>query len=215
MNKITSPTKKARKSTYQRGEDTTKSIVLAAKIVFMNQGYASLSIRKVALEAGISVGNLTYHFPNKQSLIEAMFDHIISEYLVAFDYELTNLGSTPKEKLERIIEFIYRDLLNPSTTVLFPELWALANHESYASRIVEQVYERARSAFKALIPQINSDLTPQECQDIALFMSASIEGHTMFVGANKQFTQSIERLIKIAQLSFIQLIERKSDYRNS
>ena len=198
--------KKSTENTNRRGKDTTLSIITAAKDVFISQGYAALSIRKVATKAGISVGNLTYHFPSKQSLIESMFDSILEDYLLEFDHQLTDNELSPQDKLYGVIEYIFTDLANPKTTVLFPELWALANHEQYATFIIEQIYTKARSVFISLIPQINSSLTEQQIQDIALFMSASIEGHTMFVGANKQFSKSIKRLIKLAQQSFLTLI---------
>ena len=197
--------KKARESSYQRGKDTNQALIVATRDVFISQGYAALSIRKVADKAGISVGNLTYHFPNKQSLIEAMFDLVLSDYL----FEFERVDGPPEEQLHNVIDYIFNDLASPTPTVLFPELRALANHETYARQIVEEIYKKARAIFVNLIPKINPALSPQQVEDIALFMSASIEGHTVFVGANKQFTSSIKRLTVIAQDSFIHIIKNK------
>ncbi|NRA52778.1 MAG: TetR/AcrR family transcriptional regulator [Gammaproteobacteria bacterium] len=203
MTKKTMP----RTTRYERGKETYLSIITAATDVFTTEGYGALSIRKVAAKAQISIGNLTYHFPNKQCLVEAMFEDLLEAYLVEFDGYLSDTEACPTKQLTSIVAYIFNDLASPRTTVVFPELWALANHEKYAALVVEQVYQKARSAFTKLIPQINPALSTQQIEDLALFMSASLEGHTMFVGANKQFTASIERLTAIAQASFIELIK--------
>lgn len=53
--------------------DTRQLIVLGAIELFRSQGYAATSVQQVAERAGISKGNLTYHFPSKQVLfVEAM-----------------------------------------------------------------------------------------------------------------------------------------------
>jgi len=197
---------KPRESTYQRGKDTSHALIVAARDVFTSQGYATLSIRKVAERAGVSVGNLTYHFPNKQCLIEAMFEFVLNDYLMEFD-RLSQKEGPAQEQLRNVVGYIFNDLANPTTTVLFPELWALANHEQYAAKVLDEIYRKARAIFVNLIPKINPSLSTQQVEDIALFMSASVEGHTMFVGANKQFTNSNERLTLMAQSSFLAIIK--------
>jgi AcrR family transcriptional regulator len=43
---------------------TRLAIVSAAADLFRQQGYASTSMQQVSERAGISKGNLTYHFPS-------------------------------------------------------------------------------------------------------------------------------------------------------
>ena len=38
-------------------------------------GFVGVSLDEVAAEAGVTKGGLFHHFPNKQALIEAVFDH--------------------------------------------------------------------------------------------------------------------------------------------
>lgn len=53
-------------------EDTRGRILTAAARLFEQQGYRSVSMRAIAAELGISVGNLTYHFPHKQDIATAL-----------------------------------------------------------------------------------------------------------------------------------------------
>jgi len=52
---------------------TKEKILSCAQALFRERGYNGVSLRDVAEAAGLSIGNLTYHFPKKESLVEALF----------------------------------------------------------------------------------------------------------------------------------------------
>nr|HML49665.1 helix-turn-helix domain-containing protein [Clostridia bacterium] len=52
--------------------DIKPHIRAAAEALFQAQGFGNVSMRDVASAAGISVGNLTYHYKKKEDLIEAV-----------------------------------------------------------------------------------------------------------------------------------------------
>ena len=58
---------------------TRERILDVALQLFNAQGVAVVSMRAVAAEAGMSVGNLTYHFPNRDSLVQALLNRLIEE----------------------------------------------------------------------------------------------------------------------------------------
>ena len=51
--------------------DKRKEIVAAARTLFGRHGYAKVSLRDIAGEAGMSVGNLTYNYHRKADMMEA------------------------------------------------------------------------------------------------------------------------------------------------
>lgn len=52
--------------------NTRHKILLTARTLFNDYGYNGVSLRDIAKAAGISEGNLTYHFKKKENLIEAL-----------------------------------------------------------------------------------------------------------------------------------------------
>lgn len=60
--------------------DIKPHIRAAAEALFQAQGFINVSMRDVASAAGISVGNLTYHYKKKEDLIEA----VVLEHLERF-----------------------------------------------------------------------------------------------------------------------------------
>lgn len=47
-------------------------ILESAKRLFIEKGYDAISLRAIAEEAGTTIGNLTYHYPQKEDLIAAL-----------------------------------------------------------------------------------------------------------------------------------------------
>lgn len=54
--------------------DTRQRIVLAGAELFRKQGYSATTIAQVAEATGLSKGNLTYHYANKQALYREVHD---------------------------------------------------------------------------------------------------------------------------------------------
>jgi len=60
-------------------KDTKERILDAALHLFNNQSVDQVTIREVAKKAGISHGNLCYHFPNIESLVENLYKRLAAE----------------------------------------------------------------------------------------------------------------------------------------
>jgi AcrR family transcriptional regulator len=80
---------------------TTKQKILESAIRLFNiDGVANVRLQQIADETGISVGNLAYHFKNKEAIVSAVYEslfdefaHILSAFLVSpkladFDHQL-------------------------------------------------------------------------------------------------------------------------------
>ena len=74
-----------RRRGYQVGHDTRQMIVSVAGKVLVESGYQGLTLKRVADAAGISVGNLNYHFRTKESLIEALIEHVLTDFSSRFE----------------------------------------------------------------------------------------------------------------------------------
>lgn len=63
-----------------RGEDTRGRIVDAALRLFETKGWAGTTMRAVAAEAGVSLGNAYYYFAGKEHLVQGFYDRIQVEH---------------------------------------------------------------------------------------------------------------------------------------
>jgi AcrR family transcriptional regulator len=62
---------------------TRQTIIDAALRLFRERGYDETTVRAIAAEAGVSVGNAYYYFRSKEHLIQAFYDRAQVEHAVA------------------------------------------------------------------------------------------------------------------------------------
>ncbi len=64
---------------------TRSAIIEAALRLFREKGYDDTTMRAVAAEAGVSVGNAYYYFASKEQLIQGFYDRAGAEHRAAAD----------------------------------------------------------------------------------------------------------------------------------
>lgn len=66
-----------------KGEQTRTLILETAMRLFQERGYDKTTMRVIAQEAGVSVGNAYYYFAGKEHLIQGFYDRIAAEHQAA------------------------------------------------------------------------------------------------------------------------------------
>lgn len=199
-----------REGGYAKGHETREEILRSSLRILVEEGYRAMSMRRVAAACGMKIGNLTYHFPSREDLVRELLDAVISSYEIAFEDITHRPGSSPRERLANICELVLEDIRTKKTTHVFPELWALSNHDLFVLARMQDLYRRARIPLIEIIGEMRPDLPPQDRETIALFISASMEGITPFAGHGKPFEQQMTGLENVAVHSFISLVETYS-----
>jgi AcrR family transcriptional regulator len=154
----------------------------------------------------MKLGNLTYHFPSREDLIQALLEAVISAYEIEFERIVHKPGVPPEARLADVCALILEDIRSKKTTRVFPELWALSNHDPFVLERVQELYARARAPIVRIVAEMRPDLPAEEREAIALFISASMEGQTVFAGYEKPFELRMPKLEAIAIRSFLDLV---------
>ncbi len=66
-----------------RGEQTRQLILDTALRLFRERGFAETTMRAIAKEAGVAVGNAYYYFDSKEHLIQGFYDRSQAEHAAA------------------------------------------------------------------------------------------------------------------------------------
>ncbi len=85
-------------------EDTRGKILAAAAQLFEQQGYRSVSMRAIAAALGISVGNLTYHFPHKQDIATALAEQELKTIILPEEASLAALDGYLRRMLISLVD---------------------------------------------------------------------------------------------------------------
>lgn len=199
-----------REGGYSKGHRTREQILHAALVILVAEGYLAMTMRRVAAACDMKLGNLTYHFPTREDLVRELLEAVITAYEIEFDSLMHTPDTPPDERLAEYCGLILEDIRTKKTTRIFPELWALANHDSFVLDRVQELYLRARVPLVETIGEMRPDLDQASVHDLALFISSSMEGLTIFAGNEKPFEPRMPVYEKIAIQSFVELVRNYS-----
>jgi AcrR family transcriptional regulator len=202
MPQLTAP---ARPGIYARGTETVDAILKAALDVLIDEGATCFTIRRIAARCDMKVGNVSYHFPRKEMLIQVLLDDLVDNYNQQLDQMVRKPGLSAEERLKLVIIFVLDDIGSKRTTHLFTELWALANHDPIIADRVRSFYERAHRLIGEYVAAINPALSDEDVQAVALFISATMEGSTPFLGHGKPWADRMPVYTALAVRSLVSL----------
>jgi len=192
--------------TTQLAGTRKNQIVEVAKNLMIDEGLSALTMRRVARELSMSPGNLHYHFPNYALMLEALLDAVLEPYLTRFHALKAEAQGNPVAALTAVIEYVLDDLANKETTMFFPELWVLANRDDKAEQQMGKLYDAYMDVLIELIHDIRPDLNKKRTKEIALFICASIEGQTVFIGYETTHKQHRKALKEITLTTIMKLV---------
>lgn len=197
----------ARPGIYSRGAETVDSILKAALEVLIEEGAEAFTIRRVAAACGLRVGNVSYHFPKKEMLVQVLLDEIMDKYNTKLDANVRQPELSDEDRLRLVIIMCLDDICTKRTTRLFTELWALANHNDFIAERVRSFYAKVHDVIGEYVQRINPALSADEVHTLSLFISASMEGTTPFLGFEKPWSAKMPEITAISAAWFIHLVK--------
>ena len=78
-------------------------IIDAALMLFNDQGTGAVSTNHIADAAGISPGNLYYHFRNKEEIIRVLFERLFAAWARSAIYHRRTRKLKPREKISTLL----------------------------------------------------------------------------------------------------------------
>lgn len=160
--------------------DTVVAALEAALRIVISSGYAQLTMRAVAEEASVSLGTLTYHFPDKQTLIAKALEVFVDGVLTALAELARSSGLDPVAELESLIRQHAETTLAPAPRAFDFELWAYSEHDPQARRLLEQLQRRLLETYSTLIRAACPSVDHAGAERRAALLVSMIEGMTFF-----------------------------------
>ncbi len=79
----------------ERSRETVEAVLGATALILKREGYDRVSTRRVAEVAGVSVGSLYQYFPNKESLVVALYERHLEDLISVFESRFEGLVRAP------------------------------------------------------------------------------------------------------------------------
>ncbi len=121
-------------------------------------GHEGLSIRTISAQAGVSVGLINHHFPNKDELVAAAYRHINSELVVGMQAAVARAGNSPQARMRAFLEaWFSTPSLDADALAVWVVFWGLYRH----SRLIQRVHRETYQGYVSLLRGMLAELLPQ------------------------------------------------------
>jgi AcrR family transcriptional regulator len=169
-------------NTTNKGYERAGRILATARLLLAGEGYAALSMRSVAQQAGVSLSTVQHYYPSREALIEALLLQTFDSYQAAIDQRIARIGDGSKLDLfKAVIEYFLEELSDQVSTGLFFEISALANRHAFASHVFDTMLTRARKTLRNLIREMAPHMTSQQCEVRGALIVSQMIGLLLFI----------------------------------
>lgn len=95
-------------------KEPAEKILAAARVVIEEKGVDSFSLRAVAAKAGVSLGTVTYYYPNRSALVEACLESLHALHHDAIDVVSRGLaqGQSFAKTASELVDTLFPRLLD-------------------------------------------------------------------------------------------------------
>jgi len=132
----------ARRPRFRRQlPEQRRAALIAATIECLRRyGHEGLSIRTISAQAGVSVGLINHHFPNKDELVAAAFSHFNRE-LVDTLKAAAGRADTPTARMRAFLEASFSPPnLDADVLAVWVVFWGMYRHSRPIQRVQRETY---------------------------------------------------------------------------
>jgi AcrR family transcriptional regulator len=182
----------------RKGAERIHEIVKAGADLLLEEGFSSLTKRRIAKRLNMSHGNVSYYFPTRESLWHAVIDFELREY---YERRQGNLKADPSDPQACFDEFVVRwiDEYNDRVIrVFFAHVIAFAEINESVAKIRDEVYESYFENTMKMARALKPDVEEKELENRVLEVMVVLEGlHAVsafrpeLVGRNYEFKQRL------------------------
>lgn len=109
-----------------RADDRRQALVEATIASLKRHGHEGLSVRRIAAQAGVSIGLINHHFPNKDALVAASYRQFSRQLAAGFQAAVERAPRAPRARLSAFIEAVFaRPNLDPRVLTAWVVFWGL------------------------------------------------------------------------------------------
>ena len=135
-------------------KEIRERILAAAVEEFKAQGYADASIRNIADNAEISLGNIYRYYVNKEDLYFAIIKPFMESVKSFVDNDFSFTNKTMKELSEILISFIMQ--YNDELLIIFKG--NSVHHNTFMQYITDMMAAKIKELVQSVFPEIDSKI---------------------------------------------------------
>ena len=169
-----------------KGAERVADIIQTAQNILVTEGLVNLTIRRVAREIGISIGNLLYYFSSKEDLLQAIIEDVIRGYDEELENEIKSFPDSPEKRFKAFIRYLITDTKRPEVRGFFYQFWGLSTHNEQCADLRHDMYKHFQELTMRLLEDVHPDMPESELGTLALSVLTCMEGLHVVFGSGEQ-----------------------------
>src|SRR6516162_5385047 len=118
-------------------------------------GHDGLSIRTISAQAGVSVGLINHHFPNKNELVAAAYRHINALLIAGMQAAVAHAGKSPRARMRAFLEaWFSAPSLDADALAVWVVFWGLYRHSRLIQRVHRETYQDYVNLLRGLLAEL-------------------------------------------------------------
>ena len=197
----------SRPGKYSQGSKTVETILQAALHVLIEEGAPAFTLRRIAAQCNLQVGNVSRHFPRKEMLVQVLLEDLLTTSEDLLKRGIYETGMPAEEALALVISGTLYDIETKRITHLITELWAMSNHNSFVAGRVAALYRYVNDLIGKFVAELNPGLDANQVETVALYINATMEGTTVLAGFERPWAAKMPHLRKMAVKLLIEMVK--------
>ena len=147
----------ARKPRFERQlPQVRRQALIGATIECLKRyGHDGLSIRTISAQAGVSVGLINHHFPNKDELVAAAYRHFNGELVGGMLAAVARAPDSPAARMRAFLEASFSPPnLDADVLAVWVVFWGLYRHSRLIQRVHRETYEDYVQLLRGMLAQL-------------------------------------------------------------
>ncbi|MBS0366331.1 MAG: TetR family transcriptional regulator [Proteobacteria bacterium] len=188
-------------------EDRVRLILEAARTVFVEDGHAAFSSRRVAAVAGLTLSTLQHYFATHQSLRLAAIDSLVGLYPARYRAMLHNGSLTARRRLELLVDDTLEAVSDPYVCGFIFQAFALAAHDPAVGRIVEGHYAEYVDVVAEMLRMHKPGLDRDRAAELATIFTSQMDGMMFFEFRGGTRIPAFSRLRPLLKARLMKLLD--------
>ena len=194
-----------RTPTLAKGRERLDEVLEAAERRLLDGGPEGLTLRSVADDVGISVGNLQYYLPTRVDLLAAVMERQVGAFRRGALAAVGD-GDDARAALLALVRYWFDTHDTPGQSLIW-QLQSLGAHVPEVARIMQAAYDELFDHMARLLRAVDPALTRAQAVRRAATISALIEGTSLFVGHGRDPRPELRTLRSEVERAVVAVID--------
>ena len=145
----------------QLADERRQELIVATIECLKRYGHDGLSVRSISAQAGVSIGLINHHFPNKSELVAQAYRCFNAQLVAGLRLAVQRAGGSPRERLIAFFRASFsppnldRDVL--AAWIVF---WGLYRHSPQIQRVHRETYGGYLELIRTMLSELEAATGP-------------------------------------------------------